>query len=36
LRTFFYYKHLLNITRVAKVRKNPVVPTDKELWSEEV
>jgi len=32
----FYYKHLLNITRVAKVRKNPVVPTDKELWSEEV
>jgi succinate-semialdehyde dehydrogenase len=32
----FYYKHLLNITRVAKVRKNPVVLTDEELWSEEV
>lgn len=32
----FYYKHLLNITRVAKVRKNPVVVTDEELWSEEV
>ena len=28
----FYYKHLLNITRVAKVKKNPVVPTDEELW----
>jgi len=30
----FYYKHLLNITRVAKVMKNPVVPTDEELWEE--
>lgn len=30
----FYYKHLLNITRVAKVKKNPVVPTDEELWEE--
>lgn len=31
----FYYKHLLNITRVAKVKKNPVIPTDEELWSME-
>lgn len=30
----FYYKHLLNITRIAKVKKNPVIPTDEELWSE--
>jgi succinate-semialdehyde dehydrogenase len=28
----FYYKHLLNITRVAKVKKNPVQPSDEELW----
>ena len=32
----FYYKHLLNITRIAKVKKNPVVPTDEELWGEEL
>ncbi|HAK46050.1 MAG TPA: succinate-semialdehyde dehydrogenase, partial [Spirochaeta sp.] len=31
----FYYKHLLNITRVAKIRKNAVIPTDEELWAEE-
>lgn len=30
----FYYKHLLNITRIAKVKKNPVIPTDEELWAE--
>ena len=28
----FYYKHLLNITRVAKVKKNPYQPPDEELW----
>jgi succinate-semialdehyde dehydrogenase len=28
----FYYKHLLNITRIAKVKKNPHIPTDEELW----
>lgn len=31
----FHYKHLLNITRIAKVKKNVVVPTDEELWAEE-
>ncbi|MCF7942090.1 MAG: aldehyde dehydrogenase family protein [Spirochaetia bacterium] len=30
----FYYKHLLNITRIAKVQKNPIIPTDEELWAE--
>lgn len=30
----FYYKHLLNITRIAKVKKNPVIPSDEEIWSE--
>ncbi len=29
-----YYKHMLNITRIAKVKKNPVIPTDEELWAE--
>jgi len=29
----FYYKHLLNITRVAKVKKHPHQPSDEELWS---
>lgn len=29
----FYYRHLLNITRVARVKKNPHVPGDDELWS---
>lgn len=29
----FYFKHLLNITRIAKVKKNPVVPSDEELWA---
>jgi succinate-semialdehyde dehydrogenase len=32
----FYYKHLLNITRVAKKIENPVIPTDEELWAEDV
>ncbi|GAB6277991.1 MAG: aldehyde dehydrogenase family protein [Rectinema sp.] len=31
----FYYKHLLNITRIAKVKRNVVVPTDEDLWAEE-
>ena len=31
----FYYKHLLNITRVAKVKPNVVIPTDEEIWAEE-
>lgn len=30
----FNYKHLLNITRIAKVQKNREIPTDEELWSE--
>jgi len=29
----FYYKHLLNITRIAKVKKHPHQPSDEELWS---
>ena len=32
----FTYKHLLNITRIAKRKENPVIPTDAELWAEEV
>lgn len=28
----FYYKHLLNITRVARIKKNPYIPSDEELW----
>ena len=32
----FYYKHLLNITRIANIRKNTVIPSDEELWAEEV
>ena len=31
----FYYKHLLNITRVAKVKKHPYQPSDEELWKVE-
>ncbi|MCK5201166.1 MAG: aldehyde dehydrogenase family protein, partial [Spirochaetales bacterium] len=31
----FYYKHLLNITRIANIKKNCVIPTDEELWAEE-
>ncbi len=31
----FYYKHLLNITRVAKVKKHPHQPSDEELWKVE-
>lgn len=31
----FYYKHLLNITRIANIKKNSVIPTDEELWAEE-
>jgi succinate-semialdehyde dehydrogenase len=31
----FYYKHLLNITRIAKIKKNPVIPSDEEIWAEE-
>lgn len=29
----FYYKHLLNITRIANIKKNPVQPGDDELWA---
>lgn len=29
----FYYRHLLNITRIAKVKKHPHQPSDDELWS---
>ena len=29
----FYYKHLLNITRIAKVKKHPHQPSDDEIWS---
>ena len=29
----FYYKHLLNITRIAKVKKHPHQPSDDELWN---
>jgi len=32
----FYYKHLLNITRIANIRKNTVIPSNEELWAEEV
>jgi succinate-semialdehyde dehydrogenase len=28
----FTYKHLLNITRIAPIAKNIVVPTDEEIW----
>ncbi len=31
----FYYKHLLNITRISNIRKNTTVPGDEELWAEE-
>ncbi len=31
----FYYKHLLNITRISNIRKNNTVPGDEELWAEE-
>jgi len=29
-----YYKHFMNVTRVARVKKNPIVPDDDELWAE--
>ncbi|MDA3949549.1 MAG: aldehyde dehydrogenase family protein [Spirochaeta sp.] len=29
----FYYKHLLNITRIAKVKKHSRQPSDEEIWS---
>jgi succinate-semialdehyde dehydrogenase len=29
-----YYRHFMNITRVARVKKNPQVPSDEELWAE--
>jgi succinate-semialdehyde dehydrogenase len=29
-----YYRHFMNITRVAKAKKNPVIPSDDELWAE--
>ncbi len=29
----FYYKHLLNITRVASIKKNTVIPSDEEIWA---
>lgn len=32
----FYYKHLLNITRIARPKKNPVVPEDDDLWNGDV
>lgn len=31
----FYYKHLLNITRIANVQINMEAPTDEELWYEQ-
>ena len=31
----FYYKHLLNITRVAKIKPDVSIPTDEEIWAEE-
>ena len=31
----FYYKHLLNITRISNIKKNNTVPGDEELWAEE-
>ncbi len=31
----FYYKHLLNITRVANIKKNVVIPSDEEIWAQE-
>ena len=30
----FYYKHLLNITRIANIKKNNTVPGDEEIWAE--
>ena len=30
----FYYKHLLNITRIVGIRKNVEIPSDEELWSD--
>ena len=29
-----YYRHFMNITRIAKVKKNSVVPSEDELWAE--
>ncbi len=32
----FYYKHLMNITRIARPKKNPVIPEDDDLWNGEL
>jgi len=29
-----YYRHFLNITRIAKVKKNVAIPTDEAIWAE--